>query len=271
MNGTVFDIKECSMHDGPGVRVTVFLKGCPLRCRWCHNPEGLKSEPQLMFKENKCVRCGKCRIQCAHDICRRFGRCVYACPNDCLSVSGRTVGSAELAAALLKHGDMLQLLGGGITFSGGEPLMQSEFVCDVIGRLDGLHTAVQTSGFADIESYKRVIDRVDFVMQDIKILNPKKHRFYTGVDNAAILGNIEYLMKSGKNFVFRVPLIPSITDTEENLEEISAYVGENRVELMRYNIFAGAKYPMLGMKYTLPDKENEKRDYTKYFKNAALL
>ena len=149
--------------------------------------------------------------------------------------------------------------------------MQSEFVSDVISRLNGLHTAVQTSGFADIEAYKRVIDRVDFVMQDIKLINPEKHKLYTGVDNAPILGNIEYLMKSGKDFVFRVPLIPGITDTEENLKEISAYVGGCRTELMRYNIFAGAKYPMLGMKYTLADKENEKRDYTKYFKNAALL
>ena len=95
MNGTIFDIKECSVHDGPGARITVFLKGCPLRCMWCHNPEGLSCEPQLMFKENRCCQCGKCRVKCNHDICKRFHRCVYACPNDCLSVSGRMMDDAE--------------------------------------------------------------------------------------------------------------------------------------------------------------------------------
>lgn len=271
MNGTIFDIKECSMHDGPGVRVTVFLKGCSLGCMWCHNPEGLSREPQLMFKENRCCRCGKCRVKCNHDICQRFHRCVYACPNDCLSVSGKTMDDAELAESLLKQKNMLQFLNGGVTFSGGEPLLQWEFVCAVIDRISELNIAIQTSGFAESDVYRSVIDRADFVMQDIKIMNPEKHKLYTGVENSKILANIDYLKKSGKEFVFRVPLIPDITDTEENLKEISKFVGGHRTELMRYNTFAGAKYPMLGMKYKLADRENRKDDYTKYFENAVLL
>ena len=271
MKGTIFDVKECSMHDGPGVRITVFLKGCPLRCLWCHNPEGYSSEPQLMFKKNRCCQCGKCHVKCEHDICQKFNRCVYACPNDCLVVSGKIIEAKDLAELLLKQKNMLQFLNGGVTFSGGEPLLQWEFVCEVIDRISELNIAVQTSGFAENAVYRNVIDKADFVMQDIKMMNPEKHKLYTGVENSQILNNIDYLKKSRKKFVFRVPLIPDITDTEENLKEISEFVGGCRTELMRYNSFAGAKYPMLGMKYKLPDKHNKIDDYTKYFKNAVLL
>lgn len=149
--------------------------------------------------------------------------------------------------------------------------MQWEFVCSLIERINELHVAIQTSGYATEDIYKKVIDRVDFVMQDIKIFDSAEHKKYTGVENGIILKNINYLMNSNKEFVLRVLLIPGITDTEKNLTEISNFVDFHRVELLRYNSLAGAKYDMLGMKYGMENAESQDGDYTKYFKNATML
>jgi len=251
MNGTIFDIKEFSIHDGPGGRITVFVKGCPLRCVWCHNPEGLKKEPQIMHKKKLCTGCGICRIGCEHEECKSFDRCVHACPNGCISVSGFEISAEELAEKLNKNADILKSLDGGITISGGEPMMQADFVCELADRLKNIHKAIQTSGYTDEETYKRVIDKFDYIMQDIKLADKEKHKLYTGVDNEKILKNIEYLKNSGKEFVFRVPLIPEITYTKENLKEISEMAGDFKVEYLPYNELAGAKYEMIGMEYKL--------------------
>lgn len=270
MNGIIFDIKEFSVHDGPGGRFTVFLKGCPLSCVWCHNPEGLKKNVQLMYKKNMCVDCGRCRIPCEHTECKGFDRCIHACANGCLSVSGKEISAEVLAQRLLENKDFFEMAKGGVTVSGGEPLMQGEFVCELADRLGGIHKAIQTSGYANNEIYKKTIDKFDYVMQDIKLWNREKHKKYTGVYNDVILENIEYLKKSGKEFVFRVPLIPDITDTAENLKGIAEITGEYPVELLSYNPMAGAKYEMLGMEYTLGERKNKNTDYTKFFKNAIL-
>ncbi len=270
MNGIIFDIKEFSIHDGPGGRITVFLKGCPLRCVWCHNPEGLENKPQLMYKENLCSHCKKCEQGCTHEECKPFNRCIHACPNGALSVAGKIISSDELSKKLMGSKDFFEISGGGVTISGGEPLMQSEFVCELCDKLIGIHKAIQTSGFASEETYKKVIDKFDYVLQDIKLADDEEHIKYTGVSNKLILKNIEYLKNSGKDFVFRIPLIPGITDTEKNLTEISKIVGSYRVELLRYNVMAGAKYSMLGLKYQLSDEKNRKVDYTSFFENAKM-
>lgn len=269
MYGTIFDIKEFSVHDGPGSRITVFLKGCPLRCQWCHNPEGLRPEPQLSHKKQLCTGCGACLRPCPHDDCRPYGRCLHICPNGALDVAGKRIEAAVLAERLREQADILAMIGGGITLSGGEPLMQADFVCELTAHLKGLHLAIQTSGYAPAEVYRRVISRFDYVMQDIKLADPGAHRRYTGVDNEQILRNVAWLKESGKQYVFRIPLIPDITDTEENLRAISDLVGDSPVELLRYNPLAGAKYPTFGMTYTLSDRQNREVDLTKYFQNAT--
>ena len=268
MTGVIFDIKEFSIHDGPGGRFTVFLKGCPLRCVWCHNPEGLSAKPQLMYKKSMCSHCGRCKMGCDHTECTPYDRCIHACANGCLSVSGREITAEELANRLEDNADFLAMMGGGVTVSGGEPIMQSDFVCELADRLPDMHKAIQTSGYTDIDTYKRVIDKFDYIMQDIKIVDRELHKKYTGVYNDVILENIRYLKSSGKQYVFRIPLIPGITDTVENLKGISEIVGDSPAELLPYNNLAGAKYEMLGMKYTLGSDRNRDEDFTKYFKNA---
>lgn len=251
MNGTIFDIKEFSIHDGPGGRITVFLKDCPLRCIWCHNPEGLKKEPQLMKKKNLCTSCGMCKAPCKHEECKSFGRCIHACSNGALSVSGYEISVDELADKLNKNESLLKSLNGGITVSGGEPMMQADFVCELAEKIQNIHKAIQTSGYTDEETYKRVIDKFDYIMQDIKLVDCEAHKIYTGVENDRILKNIDYLKNSGKEFVFRVPMIPDITDTKENLDAIERLTEGYSVEYLPYNTLAGAKYEMLGMEYKL--------------------
>ena len=269
MNGTIFDIKEFSIHDGPGGRITVFLKGCPLKCIWCHNPEGLVGEPQLMHKKKLCTNCGACLLPCEHSECKTFDRCIHACPNGALCVSGYEISDDELAEKLNKDAKMLESLGGGVTISGGEPMMQADFVCLLADKLK-MHKAIQTSGCTDTQTYKRVIDKFDYIMQDIKLIDKEKHKIYTKADNEVILKNVRQLKSSGKEFVFRKPIIPGITDTDENLKSASEIVGNHRIELLSYNLLAGAKYEMLGEKFLLKDIKAEKKDYTKYFYNAVL-
>ena len=208
---------------------------------------------------------------CEHPECLPFGRCVHACANGCLSIAGEEISAEHLALRLRKRGEILKRMDGGVTISGGEPMLQADFVCELAQELDDFHKAIQTSGYAEPETYQKVIGCMDYVMQDIKLADTQTHVRYTGVSNARILENIAWLKASGKDFVFRVPLIPGITDTEENLRAISRIVGPFRTELLPYNSLAGAKYPMLGMEYSLPDGNNRCEDFAKFFENAVLL
>lgn len=251
MTGIIFDIKEFALHDGPGVRTTVFFKGCPLRCIWCHNPEGLSPKLQLMTKDTRCRHCGRCGIPCAHEECRPFGRCIYACPDALISVCGKEVTADELFERLMKDADLLKDSEGGITFSGGEPLMQPEFLCQMLDRLKeaGIHTAIETCGHAKPEVFQKSTEKADLIIMDLKLADPELHKKYTGVDNGWILGNAEWLKSSGKAHIFRTPLIPGITDTRENLAAVGAIAGDSEHQLLPYNELAGAKYPMLGEEF----------------------
>lgn len=159
MTGTIFDIKEMAVHDGPGIRTTVFFKGCPLRCRWCHNPEGLSYEPQLMYKEARCIDCKSCQHECAHAECQPFGRCIYACPENCLEISGKKVESVHLANVLKESAYILGSSFGGFTFSGGEPLAQPQFLLELIEALKDYHLCIETSGYCNTEIFKEVLEK----------------------------------------------------------------------------------------------------------------
>ncbi len=272
MTGTIFDIKRFAVGDGPGVRTTVFFKGCPLRCRWCHNPEGLSREPELMHIRAKCRDCGLCRRPCDHPDCAPWGRCLHVCPENCLKVAGRTVTADALAAELMADAPVLAAMGGGITCSGGEPLWQGDFLCALLDRLSGVHRCIETSGYGDEATFAAVLDRLDCVLFDLKLAADDAHRAFTGVSNAPIHRNLAALRASGKPFTLRVPLIPGITDTDENLRGLAQIAGDDPVELLPYNPLAGAKYPQLGCDYPLGDTISDlpRSDATRFFARAVL-
>ena len=256
MKGLIFDVKEFAIHDGEGARTTVFLKGCPLRCAWCHNPEGLSPVRELYVKQNGCVACGLCHRPCNHTDCLGLGRCIHICPKDLVSVVGVEYEPAALAEKLLRHKSFFDSVGGGVTLSGGEPLLQSDFCRELLSLLKGqVHTAIETSGYSPSEIFRSVVSLCDFVYMDLKLFDEEAHRKYTGVDNQGILKNARWLKESGIAHTFRTPLIPHVTDTEENLAAIRRFVGESPWETLPYNPLAPAKYPCVGRTFLLSTKE----------------
>lgn len=259
MEGVIFDIKEFSVYDGPGVRTTVFFKGCPLSCRWCHNPEGLRPEPEIWVNVGSCLCCGKCEVpDCDRRVtgtCSACGRCVPLCPNAFRRICGERIDAGELEARLLRQKDFFTAGDGGVTFSGGEPTMQAAFLLDMLERMrrDGIHTAVQTAAFCPAETFERVVAAADFFLFDIKLADREKHKVYTGVPNDRILANLQTLICSGKPFIARTPLIAGINDSRENLaasaDLVAGAKGLVRYELLPYNGAAGGKYAMVGRTY----------------------
>ena len=272
MKGIIFDIKEFALNDGPGIRTTVFFKGCPLRCIWCHNPEGLSPKRELYVKKKGCLDCKLCAVPCDHEECREFGRCLHICPKNLVSVAGVEWEAEKLAERLLKDEQFFISSGGGVTLSGGEPLLQADFAIELLSLLEGrVHRAIETSGYADRDRFCKVVDKCDLVIMDLKLFDSEEHKKYTGVDNLKILDNAEWLRSSGKPHMFRIPLIPGITDTEKNLSAFAEFVGEDRVELMSYNKLAPAKYESVGRKYTdAIDPRREVCADLSLFKNATL-
>ena len=254
MYGTIFDIKQFAVFDGPGIRTTVFLKGCPLRCEWCHNPEGLSFSPQLMVSKSACIHCGRCSAVCpTPSNCTACGQCIRACPLGLRKISGKKIEAAVLAEKLLKDRDYLEKQGGGVTFSGGEPAAQGEFLLECLDLLRPMHKAIETSGYCEPDLFREIIARLDYVIMDIKHTDDTLHRRYTKVSNKKILYNLEQLKKSGKPFRVRIPVIPGVNDTEENYRKTAELLADaenlETVELLPYHQTAGAKYEMVGIDY----------------------
>lgn len=247
MTGIIFDIQRFSLHDGPGIRTTVFMKGCPLRCPWCHNPEGLSREPQLQYFRETCIGCGRCGERTDLTDADR-------CPAEALRVSGRVMDEAQVAEEILKdrmfYGDS-----GGVTFSGGECLLQAEFVEAVLTRMkaEGLHTAVDTSGCVTWSALERTLSCTDLYLYDIKCLDRDRHRAFTGGDNAVILENLKRLSDCGREIWIRVPVIPGFNDTEAEMTAIAELIASlpsvSQVTLMPYHTLGASKYPTLGLTY----------------------
>ncbi len=275
MSGIVFDIKEFAVFDGPGIRTTVFMKGCPLRCQWCHNPEGLSARPQLMVSRAACVHCGACEKVCDHEECVSCGKCIPFCKLGLRKLAGQEMEPDALAKKLLKGRKLMERSGGGITFSGGEPLMQWPFVREVIEHLDGLHTAVETSGYTPDETFREVMSHVNLIMMDMKLTDPERHRHFTGVDNAPILRHADMLCAGNTPFIIRIPLIPGVNDTESHFAAVANRIAGAksliRVELLPYHKTAGAKYGMAGMEYAPEfDAGRAVRAYPEIFEQRGI-
>ncbi len=257
MNNLIFDIKEFGLHDGSGLRTTVFLKGCPLRCVWCHNPEGQSFLKEKSKNPLRCVSCGLCEKACNHPECKDLGACTKICPNDLVKAVGENYTPKELAEKLLKNKSFLEK--GGVTFSGGEPLCHGDFILETIKHLENITTAVETCGYVETEEFLRVTDKIDDIFMDIKLIDEKEHIEYTGKSNKIILENAKSIL-SKRIVTIRIPLIPGVTDTDKNLngimEFLLPYKNNVKVELIPYNKMTGAKYKNLSREYKPSFNEN---------------
>ncbi len=264
-SGIVFDVQRCSFHDGPGIRTTVFFKGCPLRCRWCHNPEGIVPVPEILADAARCLGCGSCRAACprpggplgrgrrlGEDGCLACGRCAEACPSGARRISGRIWSVGELLADVRKDLAVFEESGGGVTFSGGEPMLQPAFLrsCLEACRAEGLHTAIETCGSAAREVALSIAERADLLLWDVKHLDPNQHRELTGAPLEPILANLRAVSGLGVPIWLRVPVIPDLNDGPENLRAVARLAAELpsvlRVSLLPYHRAASRKRERLG-------------------------
>lgn len=266
MLGTIYNIQRFSVHDGPGVRTTVFLKGCPLRCCWCHNPESQRSGPELSYNSRCCVGCGSCAGLCpegAHTVDAKTGhrfdaaKCAAcgACAESCFSGALELIGYETDVGALMERlrRDAPYYSGGGVTISGGEPLMQAEFTLELLAALkdEGIHSAVDTCGYASGDVVARASERAGMFLYDLKLMSPERHKEYTGVSNERILENYKLLIDRGARVAVRVPVIGGVNDTAENWDAMEALLLEHppeSVKFLPYHKLGSAKYERIGRK-----------------------
>ena len=280
----IFDIQSFSLKDGPGIRTTIFFKGCPLKCRWCHNPESHSSLPQLMFHGNLCVGRMKCVESCRHGAhgvipgdpsplhvldhgkCVGCGDCVDVCCYGALTLVGEDYTPSSLLKRIENDSRYFCLHGergdekGGLTFSGGEPMLYPDFIAEFCALVPDIHTAMETSGFAAAGAFKRVADCIDLFLFDFKIADPRKHEAWCGVDNSLILRNLDFLYRSGKEIILRLPLIQGVNDTADHADAVAALLGRypriRRAEILPYHTYGLGKLEELGMRVdpAVPEK-----------------
>jgi pyruvate formate lyase activating enzyme len=290
-NGIIFDIKKYAIHDGPGIRTTIFFKGCPLDCWWCHNPEGLAMSAQGIYRKDRCIGCGECINVCPEGAialsssgvitdqskCVHCGICAETCPAEARELIGKVVTVDHVVGEIKKDILFYDESGGGVTFSGGEPLMQPDFLLgllDACGELD-IHRTVDTTGYADAQLLLRVAERTELFLYDLKHMDSEKHKKYTGVPNEQILSNLELLAKHGAKINIRIPIIPGINTDDENIDRTGSFVsslpGVHDISILLYHSAADGKYRKLGMEYrlgkVLPPSEDEMEAISKRLEN----
>jgi pyruvate formate lyase activating enzyme len=292
MRGTIFDIMKFALHDGDGIRTTVFFKGCPLDCWWCHNPESRSPQPQHIYRAARCIRCGSCIETCPEDAlsrddgrlivdqqrCREHGLCARACPTDALEIAGQEMTVEEVMQLVRRDQVFYEESGGGVTFSGGEPALQADFLCALLDacRLEGIHTAVDTCGHIPWESLERIARRADLILYDLKIIDSAAHQRYTGVGNELILANLEHLSELRIDEALplevriRVPVVPEVNDNDDNFERLGVFLaglpGERLwVDLLPYQRLGESKYQALGLEYRLPAARPPDEERVRHF------
>ncbi|MBQ1955808.1 MAG: glycyl-radical enzyme activating protein, partial [Clostridia bacterium] len=262
--GTVFNIQHFSVHDGPGVRSTVFFKGCGLRCFWCHNPESFSAVPEIRFEAGRCIGCGACREACFSgepekirftEKCRLCGKCAESCFAGAIKTEGKRMTASEVAQEVLRDKTAYEASGGGVTLSGGEPLLQWHFAAEILSecRKSGVHTAIETACFVSRDALDAVIPLTDLFMCDIKAFDPKLHEKGTGQPNGRILENIEYISRSGADMILRTPVIPGFNDNEKEISDIARFIStlpqNHSLELLPFHGLSASKYSSLGKTY----------------------
>ena len=261
----IFDIHHCSTSDGPGIRTTVFFKGCNLRCAWCHNPEGQEFKPQMMFYKDKCTGCGKCTEVCpTPKNCTLCGKCSFYCPIDARKVCGKEYTVDEVFDEIIKDKAFYENSSGGVTFSGGECMLQIDFLIEILKKCkeNGIHTAVDTAGHIPFQGFEKILPYTDLFLYDIKMFDSQKHKKYTGVGNELILENLKKLFKSKAKIWIRIPIISDINDSVEEMQKIKDFLDENgkpeKIELLPYHAMGENKYSAIGkeaQRFVPPDND----------------
>ncbi len=292
----IFDIKPYAINDGPGIRIAIYYKGCPLACEWCHNPESISPHVQKMFTQSKCIGCGECVKACPEnacrldakegiitdpDLCKLCGKCAEVCPSGASEMSGYKASVEDVMNRIKKETVFFDQSKGGVTFSGGEPLMQPDYLIELLDECgkEGIHRAVDTSGFAKTEIIMEVAKRTDLFLYDFKMLDPVKHKKYTGVSNEKILENLKILSKSGANINIRYPMIKGVNADPDEIREMAKFIAsldgeKKKISILPFHNLAEMKHKKLGNEHHLTGMaeptEQEQLEAIEIFKEYGL-